>query len=114
MLTHELSSLINPVCPADKFTASGNALNQDCIGGVTGIATVEIDVSLAILIDFHTGVPVKQSAQIAPRLDTAIPLIVAWCVKFNRLLRTHRMSNLDILTGLLPHFARTRFPGEVE
>ena len=58
MLTFKLSSLINPVCTADEFTAGSYALNQDRIGGVTGIATVEIEVGLAILTDPYTRVPV--------------------------------------------------------
>ena len=54
------------------------ALDGDDIGGVVGIAGIEVKLGCAIVVDCYTGIPVKHLAQVGAGFMAVITLVILW------------------------------------
>ena len=54
------------------------ALDCDDIGGVVGIAGIEVKFGCAVVVDCYTGIPVQHLAQVGAGFTAVITLVIAW------------------------------------
>ena len=63
---------------AEQRAITSDALDSDDIGGVVGVAGIEVKLGCAVVVDCYTGIPVKHLAQVGAGFTAVISLVIAW------------------------------------